>query len=840
MLRTTAITATAILRARITRATAIGARSRLLHFFCSVAVFVVVGVIFRGVLVDFFCDLLCFFGSVLVVVHGATLASLEDRFLVVVTVSGQRRLVAQLDLAEVVDVEHLHLEAVSDADDVRHRVDELVGQLGHMAQAFLPGQDLDEATEVLDRGHPSGVELAGLYFPGHVADVGSAGLSRLGVEAADVDQTRVVDRNLDTVVGLQRADVLARWADDEANLLDWYLHRQDARSVRADVRTRPGQCTQHLLQDVQATLPGLLERLGEKILGQAIALDVHLQGGEALAGARDLEVHVTAVVFRAEDVGQDLVFLALHDEAHRDASHRLTQRDTRVHQGQRATAHRRHRRRAVRLQDLGGHAHRVWKLLPAREKAFDRTLCQRAVTDLAATGPHHPTHFTDAERREGVMQHEVLRIFLIDPIAILTVVDGAQSRDAQRLGLAPSEQHRTVDAREHADFDGDLADRLRVAAIRTPTLEDRLALGFLLDVIAHAVDVLLVLLLVGAFGCRERFVRLLAHSLARSRPLVLVALGAHGLLEVRCEFLRDRGVEFLIPFRGSELHLLLACLLDESGHELRDLGADVLAAAQRFEDDIFLHLVRTGFHHHDGVLVTREGQREIVLRRLHLGPGRIDDELAVDHADAARTEVFLVRDRADRQRGERADRGDDVRFGLHVGGQHLGENLALLLEPIGEQRTDRPVDDPTGQDLAVGRTTFALEEPSREPTRGGIPLAIVDGQREEIDVVAGLRALRRREHHRVAVAGDDRAVSLLRHAPSLEREGPAPDFAGYAHHLPVDLYVDLGTRGAVSVLLLRRLSGRLLLLRTLLLRGASAPSCLLFHYVSFRGLCSAL
>ncbi len=53
------------------------------------------------------------------------------------------------------------------------------------------------------------------------------------------------------------------------------------------------------------------ERLGHDLGGDALDLDVHLQGGDALDGAGDLEVHVAQVVFGAQDVGEDAVIARL-------------------------------------------------------------------------------------------------------------------------------------------------------------------------------------------------------------------------------------------------------------------------------------------------------------------------------------------------------------------------------------------------------------------------------------------------------------------------------------------------------------------------------------------------
>ena len=50
-----------------------------------------------------------------------------------------------------------------------------------------------------------------------------------------------------------------------------------------------------------------LERFGIISVLMPVDLDVHLQGGDALGRAGDLEIHIAEVVFDALDVGQDLV-----------------------------------------------------------------------------------------------------------------------------------------------------------------------------------------------------------------------------------------------------------------------------------------------------------------------------------------------------------------------------------------------------------------------------------------------------------------------------------------------------------------------------------------------------
>ena len=66
----------------------------------------------------------------------------------------------------------------------------------------------------------------------------------------------------------------------------------------------------------------------------AVALDVHLQGGDALGRAGDLEIHVAEVVLVTEDVGEDQEVPLLLDQAHGDARDRVLQRDARIHHRQ--------------------------------------------------------------------------------------------------------------------------------------------------------------------------------------------------------------------------------------------------------------------------------------------------------------------------------------------------------------------------------------------------------------------------------------------------------------------------------------------------------------------------
>ena len=75
-------------------------------------------------------------------------------------------------------------------------------------------------------------------------------------------------------------------------------------ALSADVVARAGQRLRHLAEDVQAAVARLRQRDLHDLRGDRGDLDVHLQRGDALLGAGDLEVHVAEMILVAEDVGE--------------------------------------------------------------------------------------------------------------------------------------------------------------------------------------------------------------------------------------------------------------------------------------------------------------------------------------------------------------------------------------------------------------------------------------------------------------------------------------------------------------------------------------------------------
>ena len=170
--------------------------------------------------------------------------------------------------------------------------------------------------------------------------------------------------------------------------------------------------------------------------------------------------------------------------------------------------------------------------------------------------------------------------------------------------------------------------------------------------------------------------------------------------------------------------------------------------------------------HHDRV--AGAGDDQVELRLDELARRRVEDELAVDVADVHGADRALERDLADRQRGGRGDRPEDVELVLVVRREGRDDDLDVVLVALGEERADRPVGEARRERRRLGGAALALDEAAGDLAGRVHPLLEVDGEREEVETGAGLGAVRGPEDHRVAVAGGDGAAGVPGQAAGLQ------------------------------------------------------------------------
>src|SRR4028119_806736 len=108
----------------------------------------------------------------------------------------------------------------------------------------------------------------------------------------------------------------------------------------------------------------------------------------------------------------------------------------------------------------------------------------------------------------------------------------------------------------------------------------------------------------------------------------------------------------------------------------------------------------------------------------------------------------------------------------------------LIVKPLREQWSNRPIDQAAGQRFLFGGAALTLEEAARDAPGGRKFFLVVDGQREEI--LPRLHVLRggdRAKHHGFAKGRENRAVGLTGNAARFESERLAAPLASPFLHV---------------------------------------------------------
>ena len=311
----------------------------------------------------------------------------------------------------------------------------------------------------------------------------------------------------------------------------------------------------------------------------------------------------------------------------------------------------------------------------------------------------------------------------------------------------------------------DRADGVEVAAVDPLALvEHLLAHDPVLDVLEHVADLAAP---VGE-GLQHLGDGLLAHRADAAGPggLVLgVDGGGHLGLGQLADLLDDARV--VLGLGPGDLRLLVR-LVDDLLLEADELLDPLLRHLEGLEHLGLGDLERAALDHDDRVGGAAHDQVE--GGELELLEGRVEDPVPFDPAHAHRRQRAVPRHRREAERGRGGDDAENVGVVLLVGRQHGDEDLHFVLEPLREERPDRPVDQARGQDLVVRGPALALEEPAGDLARGVGLLAIFDGEGEEREGgdVGGYGD--GGQHHRVAEAEDGGAGGLLREASGFQRE----------------------------------------------------------------------
>ena len=444
------------------------------------------------------------------------------------------------------------------------------------------------------------------------------------------------------------------------------------------------------------------------------------------------------MVFRADNVGENDVFDDLsvfvrkrHQTAGnpRDGSR---DRNPGVHERERAAANGSHRGRAVRFHNFRGNTNCIRELFFTRKHGNERAFRESAVTDFAASGRTEFTAFADRERREVVVKNERFRFRSAGkPVELLRVFRRAERRDDERLRFSALENGGAVNTREHVRFAGNRTKLVERAAVGANALvQNAFAINFFLKFFKRDIDVTRVNVVFPEFG-DDNFLRFRLHGVNRRVALEFARqVNRLGKLFVR---IRDAFADFENLFVANderELFLRLGDLRGEFALSGNNLLNRVVSEFESFDEAIVRHLVCGTFNHHHILLIADVDKVE---RRVeHLLVRRVDDEFAVNFADANGADRPVPRNIRAKERGRRAVDHENVRIRDFIRREKQTDNLNFVQKSFREKRTKRTVAKAGRENFLFRRATFTLEITARETTGGGKFFAIINRKREEI------------------------------------------------------------------------------------------------------------
>ena len=280
---------------------------------------------------------------------------------------------------------------VANADHRFDVGDAVLCKFANVDHPVLPGKYLYESAERHNPHNPAGVGIADLNFLGKCVDGVFGLLGVITVGRTDNDRAVVLDIDGDAKFVDHSANDRSTRSDNRADLVGRNLHRDHSRCVLAQVVPGIGDCLGHAVKDLQPGDAGLLKGLTHDCKRDAFNLDIHLERGHAVTGPGDFEVHITRVVFRTLDIGEDRVFpIFTGNESHGDSGYGGLDRHPTVHHCQGSGANTAHRSRSVRAEGLGYESDRVREVGLAWNNRPQGPLGKCAVTNLASSGKAEP------------------------------------------------------------------------------------------------------------------------------------------------------------------------------------------------------------------------------------------------------------------------------------------------------------------------------------------------------------------------------------------------------------------------------------------------------------------
>jgi hypothetical protein len=155
-----------------------------------------------------------------------------------------------------------------------------------------------------------------------------------------------------------------------------------------------------------------------------------------------------------------------------------------------------------------------------------------------------------------------------------------------------------------------------------------------------------------------------------------------------------------------------------------------MAEHDALEHDFFGQLLRFGLHHQYGCRGSGNDQIELTLG-LRRAVG-VENMGAVDIADAHGTDGAGKGQAGNGDGCGGRDERRNIRIDFRIGREHLDDDLNLVGEAVGEQRSYGPVDQARGERFLFRGGALATEEAAGDTASRVCLLDVVDRQRKEV------------------------------------------------------------------------------------------------------------
>src|SRR5438270_9624709 len=181
----------------------------------------------------------------------------------------------------------------------------MLGDFANVQQAIGARKDFDEGAKISQANDFAQIGFPDFRGGGQVADHLQRPIGGGLVGGGHVHLTGIVDIDFYARSVNNAANHLAARPDEVADLIHGNLHGVNARSISGDFAARGADGFVHFLQDVKPSAMCLCQCFAHDGRANVGDFDIHLQRGNAVAGASNFEVNVDVMILGTGNIGED-------------------------------------------------------------------------------------------------------------------------------------------------------------------------------------------------------------------------------------------------------------------------------------------------------------------------------------------------------------------------------------------------------------------------------------------------------------------------------------------------------------------------------------------------------